>query len=1177
MQSLEGQRPDLDALLTTVLKDGAHPAGYKVRDILALYQLRQQGTSIDSTLNGLNLTPDAFDYLARLCAIYLPSSTDPNAALLDSEWEDICSILVQAQKVGQYAVWHTEENSFRQSQITLNPTWFTLTNDLVPLPAWRATYTARRRWQRTLEQRTADMQALAPALAQAVEAAEIAALPALRDALARSIPHDVDWLRRRLLIDVDADAGVKITRIGQAIESMQNLFFGLRNESFQDLDDVSNWQLRTAATLTESGFGDMALSLAGQIDESESVIVAAVLSLEILTPPTSSTGDPNPSIPFDREWTSIGTYAGWQGAMSAFLYPQNALLPILWRGSPSYSRTTAFETFITQSFDQAPLTPTTARIIAANYLADLRSGETGSGYPDLPSELTDQNAVIEERLSDSQLRTLADKEKALYTKYVDPTSALAQDLPKALYIWEVFFFVPLQLALQLEQAGQFSAALGWYRTLYNYPAPAPQRPIWYSLVVEESNPNATYNQPSDWLYDGLNPHDLASVRELTYTRYILASIIRCTLAFADAAYGTGTFESLAQARTLYLLAVDLCGFPELKPIDPLESLIPAYPWLSALLSRAQLGVDKLSMGLDFAGQRQAVPWGPNSQGSLLPTDYSYQTLIDRAKQLVTLAQQAEGSYLAALEKADNEQYNDLRAKQDLRVANANVTLQGLMVTEANDGVALAQDQMDRAGIQIAHYNDLMTSDISSLEQQSIGFFQIQSMLEAAAGVASFFDAGSLLEFGQSLGEFASAAGAQGQALSAQANLEEKQKDWQFQLDLSNEDSRIAVDQKQAASDHVNVVTQQQNIAITQAANAANMVNFLVAQKFTNAALYQWMSGVLAQVYSHFLLMATSVARMAQFQLAFERQEPPLTIIGSDYWQPPQNTNPSAASANAAGSGQITDTRGLTGSSRLLADIYQLDEYAFETNRRKLQVTKTISLAQLDPFAFQQFRTTGVLTFATPEAIFDADRPGDYLRLIQQVRTTVVALIPPTSGIRATLSNTGVSRTVVMTRGDFASTVVRREPQQVALNSPSSSTGLSPLDAQASLLPPFQGLGVDTSWRFVLPRASNPFDFNSIADVQIAIDYTAMDSPLYRRKMIQTLGTDFSADRGYSFAQQFPDQWYALNNPDSLANSVSVSFQTVGADFPPNLANLTITQLLMFFVPGRGGPTTVGQL
>ena len=40
-----------------------------------------------------------------------------------------------------------------------------------------------------------------------------------------------------------------------------------------------NRSLRTAATITESGFGDMALSLAGQIDESESVIVAAVLTL----------------------------------------------------------------------------------------------------------------------------------------------------------------------------------------------------------------------------------------------------------------------------------------------------------------------------------------------------------------------------------------------------------------------------------------------------------------------------------------------------------------------------------------------------------------------------------------------------------------------------------------------------------------------------------------------------------------------------------------------------------------------------------------------------------------------------------------------------------------------------------------------------------------------------------
>jgi hypothetical protein len=37
-----------------------------------------------------------------------------------------------------------------------------------------------------------------------------------------------------------------------------------------------------------------------------------------------------------------------------------------------------------------------------------------------------------------------------------------------------------------------------------------------------------------------------------------------------------------------------------------------------------------------------------------PTPYRYAVLIDRAKHLVTLAQQMEAAYLSALEKRDNE-------------------------------------------------------------------------------------------------------------------------------------------------------------------------------------------------------------------------------------------------------------------------------------------------------------------------------------------------------------------------------------------------------------------------------------------------------------------------------------------------------------------------------------------
>ena len=155
-----------------------------------------------------------------------------------------------------------------------------------------------------------------------------------------------------------------------------------------------------------------------------------------------------------------------------------------------------------------------------------------------------------------------------------------------------------------------------------------------------------------------------------------------------------------------------------------------------------------------------------------------------------------------------------------------------------------------------------------------------------------------------------------------------------------------------------------------------------------------MSGVLGRVYGYFLQQATATARLAQNQLAFERQEGVLSLIQSDYWQPPSDNGTTVNGSD----GTAPDRRGITGSARLLQDIYQLDQYAFETDKRKLQLTKTISLAREAPFEFQRFRVTGVLPFATPMKMFDWDFPGHFLRLIKRVRTSIIALVPPTQGI-----------------------------------------------------------------------------------------------------------------------------------------------------------------------------------
>ena len=573
-----------------------------------------------------------------------------------------------------------------------------------------------------------------------------------------------------------------------------------------------------------------------------------------------------------------------------------------------------------------------------------------------------------------------------------------------------------------------------------------------------------------------------------------------------------------------------------------------------------------------------------------PTPYRYAVLIERTKQLVQLAVQIESAFLSALEKADREAYDLLTARANVRLAQAGVTLQNLRVTVAQGNEKLAQVQKDRVQKQYDHYVNLLQNNaVSDLENQALGNLQASrdwtliaaasaglpiiagvvigsiagpqgNVAGAAAGAIASMITGGLTNAIQS---YASAKGIESQIFAMQASFERRRQDWEFQKALSDQDRIISDQQITIAQDNVRVVEQESVIEQMKADHAKDVLDFLT-NKFTSKDLYDWMSGVLERVYSFFVQQATAMAKLAERQLAFERQEAPLSYIQTDYWEMPSEEGTASTS-----NGKAPDRRGLTGSARLLQDIYQLDQYAFETNKRKHQLTKTIALAQLDPFAFQQFRETGVMTFATPMHLFDHDFPGHYLRLITRVRTSVVALIPPTQGIRATLSFGGLSRVVIA--GDiFQQVVVQRDPETVALSSPLHATGLFELEQQADMLFPFEGIGVDTTWEFRMPKAANPFDYRTIGDVLITIEYTALNSFDYRQQVIQQLDHSISADHLFSFRYQFADAWYDLHNPDQATPPpMTVHFRTMREDFPPNLEGLKIEHVVLYFARVSG--------
>lgn len=1094
----------LNAILQSVL-------GKSSADLLAMDQQQKSGADITSQLAALNLARDAFSYLVRISTLVQNSQ-----AVLSTEWSDVYSILVQVQKRRAFATWCDAE---RAANVLLGPDYFQISSSPVTLNPWRATYAARQAWQNALQARIDQQQALVQASQAAVDATEQATLPLLRDTLVTATAKNADQLTGQLLIDVNGSSYQMTTRIGQAIETLQSLFLALQNEPNHTFTTGKTWTLA----------GDAGV--------------------------------------FNQEWEWIGSYTGWQAAMRIFLWPENLLQPGL-----RPDATSAFRSMVTRLRNIASLTPDAARAEAAHYLSDV------GPQPGLPATLT-------ENLNQAGLLALQTQIRNVFLPYTDGQTPPHYQSAPPMYLQEAYFFVPLHLALQLQQAGQFEAALAWLRTLYAYTLPkTAERRIYYGLVVEAST-QTLYQRTPHWLIESLDPHDIATrTRASAYTCYTLMTILRALLDHADVEFSSDTSESVARARTLYLTAQDL--------YTPLGALLPSAPGVQAnplppiLKQHAAVNLAKIRRGRNIAGMlRQLQTFQANAlaiEGMVLvqPTPYRYTTLIERAKQLIALTQQLESSYLAALEKTDAEAYNILKARQDLGLTQATVKLQDLRAVEAQDGIALASLQQQKSQLQVDHYSDLIEGDLSQLEKQSLflqetelglqvaagGLYATSGMLQAF-GIESIFDMGGTAasSFAQSLSSFAAAAGTGSAIASTLASYERRKEGWEFEQALAQRDVLIGQQQVLTARDHQNVAQQEQVIAQIQADHAQAVVDFL-ANKFTNVELYEWMSGILGRVYSYFLQQATATARLAQDQLAFERQEKSMAVIQADYWRTPSE------SGTGDGANPTVDRRGLTGSARLLQDIYQLDQYAFETNKRKLQLTKTISLARLAPFEFQRFRETGVLPFGTPMQLFDQDFPGHLLRLIRRVRTSVVALIPPAQGIHATLSTTGVSRvTIGDSASGFQDVVVRHDPELVALSSPQNASGLFEMDVQSELMLPFEGMGVDAAWEFQMPKAANRFDYKTIADVLITIEYTALHNYDYRQQVIRQLNRKAGGDRSFSFRQEFADAWYDLHNPDQTATPMTVQFTTLSQDFPPNIDDLAIAHVVLYVAQGGGQP------
>ncbi len=637
--------------------------------------------------------------------------------------------------------------------------------------------------------------------------------------------------------------------------------------------------------------------------------------------------------------------------------------------------------------------------------------------------------------------------------------------------------------------------------------------------------------------------------------------------------------------------------------------VPVNPAIQSMRLKAALNLFKIRHCMNIAGvYREVEPYAAPTDSSsgmpmigaggnlnlpsftqALPTQYRFRFLIEQTKNLVGLAQQIESAYLSTLEKRDSEAYHVLQAEQHLDIAKSSIKLQNMRVKEAQGHVVLAELQANKSQLMVDGYSDFIDAGLNAYELKALQLMRKAMTLQsvaaglnvaaaasyAIAAIAHGISAAKMIDFGaagfsyvgQGLGSaagavstFAGVSSTHAGIQNALASYARREQEWTFQKSMAEQDVIIGAQQIRQAEMHVQVVGQEYEIAQMEADQAKETIDFL-KNKFTNVELYDWMSGVLGNVYGYFLQISTGTAQQAANQLAFERQETVPPFIQSDYWDAPSDAS------NFSGE-EVKDRRGITGSTRLLQDIHKLDQFAINTDKRKLQLTKTISLAQLDPIAFETFRATGKLSFSTPMELFDHDFPGQYLRLVRQVKTSVLALVPPTAGIKATLQHSGLSRVVI--GGDiFQEKIIRQTPEMVALSAAQETNGLFDMQQSNHFLNPFEGAGVATSWEFTLEKAANLFDYSTIADVLFTIEYTAMHDFNYEQQVIARLGSEMNAIRMYSLKSDFPDQWFDLHNPDQTINPMEISLDTSETDYPPHLSDIIIS--------GSGGVSGVKLL
>jgi hypothetical protein len=550
----------------------------------------------------------------------------------------------------------------------------------------------------------------------------------------------------------------------------------------------------------------------------------------------------------------------------------------------------------------------------------------------------------------------------------------------------------------------------------------------------------------------------------------------------------------------------------------------------------------------------------------ISSQYRFGPLFEQALQLTGSVIQLGQALLAALERGDAEQLEVLRQSQELAILDLTTTIKQKQVEQLQATLDSLVKTQKKAQDEATYYTNLDDAGLSSQEMASkiclAEAILFQSLAVPIRGIAiagylspSIF---GLADGGMQWGE-AVASGAEisagisqslqlaSQLTATSAEQDRRSAEWTHQADLSTQD--VAILQKQIDATGTQLAMARQELLVhNKSIEQAGAVGDFLRRRFTSTELYQWMAGRVAGIYFQAYKMSVDTARTAELAYQYETGQTD-SFINLGYWD--------------------SLKKGLLAGEALNFSLQQLRQAYMAGNVRRLQVSKTISLLQLDPQQILNLRTGKPASFKLTETMFDFDFPGHYARQIASVSISIPAVVGPYQNINATLTQT--KNAVALTPDPkiveylIASENSSEPPpklpdtlrtdwlpaQSIAISRGVNDNGMFELNFASDHYMPFEGTGAVSSWTLEIPPENNRINLDQLTDVIIELKYTALDgvgrdtvNDILRKYHVQ-----FESKLYLDLRQMFAGAWMTFMSPQGEPATQTMQFSLTRAMFP----------------------------